>query len=1042
MEWTSSQKNAIDIPVSDIIVSAAAGSGKTAVMAERIINRLTGDNPTSIDRILVVTYTNAAASEIRDRVMKKILEKLSKDNSENLQKQLVLLNNAHFCTIHSFCLELIKKYFYLLGIDPSVKTGDEADISIILKEAVSNVVNEYLANGDEAFIKLIDAYAGGKEFIIENIILELYDFSRTMPYSSSWLDKLPESYLGDSDAASGFIVSCVRLAILYAIKEYEMAIKLIEESGTCDVWLSTIVNEKNQLENIVNSAVSYDDYYNSIKNMAYNTLTPAKNQDEVMKKRIKDCRDNAKSVARDDMLKYYLILSPENIKSDNLNIYPHILKLVEAVKLVGDEFSRLKREKNLVDFSDYEHMTLSLLADEDGNPSDIAYAVSADFDEIYVDEFQDCNNIQNEIFSLISGRIRNKPNLFCVGDMKQSIYKFRDANPLNFRRMCDAYTLYDGKTVNPSNKILLSTNFRSRPSILKFVNSVFSQLMSRECGELIYNEEEMLNPSSDFGFENPDADAIDIDIINISNDFGDGLGGEDKTIDKTEAEAIHIAQKIKKMVDEGYRLYNPKEKKYKEASYSDFVILLRGAKSSVGAYSKVFSRLAVPLYCDSNGYFEAEEIKFLINLLKIIDNPDDDIAIVSVMKNVIFSFDENELLEIRLGTSKNLSFYKCIMRYIKSSENALKQKLERFISMLEDYHQKSKYMETDVFLSYVLSDIDYFVYLSAFEDSKMRIENVRFLVQKAKNFENNNFKGIFSFIRYVENIKNSKSDDCAKTIGKDNDVVRLMSIHKSKGLEFPVVILAGTGKGYNLEDIKGTMVFHKDLGIGAESVYADKGYKLTSLNKVAIKHKIRYETASEELRVLYVALTRAVDKLIITGAVKNGSSFLNKVEKKASIQDYNINPYTVFKSSCFLETILLASARSEKCNLGGVNRGTIYADGIDFNISTININSLSLPENTKKAYDWQKEYDCVTESYDKISSVLDYKYPYAESSLVSGNISVTEIKKMNTESQGEDMFYDSINLKKPSYFSNSGRIYGAALGTLVHLCMEKLDFSH
>ena len=1042
MKWTQAQQNAIDIPVSNIIVSAAAGSGKTAVMAERIINRLTGDNPTDIDRILVVTYTNAAASEIKERVMKKILEKLSQGSNETLQKQLVLLSNAHFCTIHSFCLELIKKHFYMLGIDPAVKTGDEAEISLILKEAVSNVINSYLEDADDDFNKLINSYANGKEFIMENIILDLYKFSRTMPYSAKWLDELPKSYIENSKKAGDFIASCAYEALSYAVKEYEKAINLIEQTGTCEKWLSTIVYEKNEVNKILSLEKNYENYYNALKNMVFSSLPQTRNEDAIYKQKIKDCRDRAKGVINDDLLKYYFLLSPENIEEDNKNIYPYVVKLIEAVKKTGVEFSRLKKDKNLIDFSDYEHMVLSLLVNKDGTPSEIAYSVSNDFDEIYVDEFQDCNNIQNEIFSLISGAIRMKPNLFCVGDMKQSIYKFRDANPLNFRKMCDDYPLYNGDEVNYSNKILLNANFRSRPSILNFVNSVFSQLMSKECGELLYNQEEMLNPGAQFKSQNKDADIIDIDIIDEQNLFGDDAHDEENSLDKTEAEALHIAQKIKKMVDEEYRLYNSKAQCYKNAQYSDFVILLRSTKKYVASYEKVFSKLGIPLYCDSNGYFNTQEIEFLIYLLKIIDNPDDDIALVSVMKNPIFLFNENELLEIKLAGFKNASFYKCVKKYIKTTDSALKIKLNEFVLKLEDYHQKSKYMETDEFLSYVLSDINYLVYLSVFEDSKTRIENVNFLIQKAKSFEKNNFKGIFSFIKYVENIKGSKSDDCAKTIGEGDNVVRLMSIHKSKGLEFPVVILAGMGNGFNDQDIKRSVVFHKDFGIGADSIYANKGYKLQSLNKISIKHKIRYESVSEELRVLYVALTRPVDKLIITGTVKNGPKFLRGVEAKTSVQDYSISPYTVLKSSSFLEMILLASVRSAGCELGEIKDGLIFDDGIKYNICIKNMNTLSLPESTKKPSDWQKEFKTVTQNYENMRSFLNFEYPYKSSSSVSGNISVTEIKKMKMEQNGEDMLYDDVVLKKPTSFANSGKLYGSALGTLVHLCMEKLDFSN
>ena len=1042
MKWTTPQQNAINIPVSDIIVSAAAGSGKTAVMAERIINRLTGENPVDIDRILVVTYTNAAASEIRERVMKKILEKLSENSSETLQKQLILLNNAHFCTIHSFCLDLLKKYFYKLGIDPMVKTGDEADLEIMLQDSASNVIKEYFANNDEEFYELMNSYANGKEANMQNIILSLYKFSRTMPQSTKWLLNLPSFYSENCTDAEKQIVGFALMALEYVNNEYKKAVETISQTITCEKWLGVISSEQNATQKALKANKTYADFYNAIWGIEFKSLPPTKGENEKNKAYISACRDAAKKTINSLKEKLFGI-SPEFVAQDNANIYPKIKKLAEAVIKLGNEFDRIKRSKNTIDFSDYEHMTLSLLKNPDNSPSDIAFEISNQFDEIYVDEFQDCNNIQNEIFSLISGGIRNKPNLFCVGDMKQSIYKFRDANPLNFRKRCETSVLYDGKNTQSANKIFLNANFRSRDSVLCYVNSVFSQLMSEECGELCYTAHEALNYGGSFENVNPAIEEIEIDIINESNDFGQGFEMAKNHLDKTEAEAAHIASKIKEYIDSGYMLYNQKTKSTKKASYRDFVILLRSPKSAVSAYTKIFNEFGIPLYCDnSGGYFETDEVEFLINLLKITDNPDDDISLVTVMKNPIFGFNENTLLEIRLKGGKG-SFYSCIKKYIKENNNQTQIKLNNFLSLLDNYHLKSKYMESDEFIDYILSDLDYYVYLSAFPDSKIRKENVRFLIQRAKQFENNNFKGIFSFIKYVENIKDSKSDECAKTIGENDDVVRLMSIHKSKGLEFPVVILAGTGKQFNTQDIKNPLVIHKDSGVGADSVYPDKGYKLPSLNKISIKQKIKYETISEELRVLYVALTRPIEKLIITGTVKNGSSFLNSIERTLSVQKSSISPYIVAKAKNFLELIVMASMRSENCELAS-DKGilTPVSDNIKYNIKTINIGDITLCQKQTKPSDWQFAFDGVTKAHKDISSVLSFEYPHSPSSLISGNLTVTEIKRMNTQNENETTLFDEITLKKPANFAQNGKIYGNIMGTLIHLCMEKLDLTN
>ncbi len=1043
MKWTPEQERAINIPVSDTIISAAAGSGKTAVMAERIISRLTGDNPVDIDKILVCTYTNAAASEIKERVMKKIVEKLKSSNDDFLQRQLILINNAHFCTIHSFCLELIKKYFYVLDINPSVKTGDPTELDILLDKAAAQVIREYFDKADSDFIYLLSHYADSRETKLQKMVLDLYKFAKTMPDCDDMLLSLSDKYDGINADIESFVSDNILLSLSFAIDEYDHGIELLLKSGICEKWLVLFQNERDMLVDITKGSMDYDTLYNSVNSIKFATLPTYRltGDEGRLKNDIKKIRDKI----RDDVIKKlrekYLSIAPEFIRKDNLRIKPVVSKLAELVHETDIKYTEMKNTEGLIDFSDYEHMALKLLRNPDGSPSDIAYSVSAMFEEIYIDEYQDCNNIQNTIFSLISGEISGRPNMFCVGDMKQSIYKFRDANPLNFKKRCDISRLYTGGELHDSNKIFLNANFRSRPSILDFVNSVFYQIMSEKCGELSYDSNEALNAGGQFEDANSDIDFIDIDIINESDDFGDGIPSPKNSISKIDAEVSHIASKIKAYMDEGYLLYDRASGSHRAAKYSDIVILMRSPKAYTPSFERIFSKAGIPVYCDnSGGYFDTEEISFLISFLKIVDNPDDDIALAAVLKNPIFGFDENKLLRIRMGGGAG-SYYHCVKEYISRFNDRISEELKSFISLIDSLYRKSSYMPTDEFLSCIIRELDYYVYLSSFADYKLRKANVRFLLHKAKEFETNSYKGIYNFVRYIEGIKDDNKAECAKALSADDDVVRVMSIHKSKGLEFPIVFLSGLGKQYNMTDANKAYVIHKDFGIGLDFVYPEKAYKLTSINKLAIRQKIRLEAISEELRVLYVALTRPVEKLICTAVVKNGSALLNKLEQSLYNQPYRINPYLIMRSASFIELILLAAMRSTGFeSASGMCFKNPVSDGVKYNLTLKNISEISLEISEQSLVDIDSAFSEATENYDRLSCILGYKYPYAESSALPGNISVTEIKKLFAE-DSENKLYDDMKLVRPSNFGADIPISGSAKGTLMHFCMEKLEFS-
>ena len=1040
MKWTTEQENAINIPVSDIIVSAAAGSGKTAVMAERILKRLTEEPCVDIDRILVVTYTQAAASEIRERIMKKIVEKLDNDNgSAKLSDQLLKLPYAHISTIHGFCLDLIKKYFYILDIDPGVKIADDTQVSSLKKQCIDNVLTKHYTENDKVFLELISDYTDRYDTPVSDAVIKLYDFSRTMPEPEKWLKELSGQYESDSVYATDYIAKCASMAGKVALDEYSQAIKICEGKEDCTILKNFLEKEYNDVLCAISSE-NYKDMYESLSSLEFENWRLAKG-DSVVREECKAYRDNAKNIIKKNIIDKYLPYSPDDIKKDNEHVFKYVEKLVELSLEFSDVLWDAKKENNIIDFSDFEHLALKLLKNADNTPSDVAYSVSESFEEIYVDEFQDCNNIQNTIFNYISGAIRNKPNVFCVGDMKQSIYSFRDSNPLIFREKTEKFELYDGCECKRENKILLNCNFRSRKTILEFVNSIFSQIMSRECGDITYNSEERLNYGDGYAEVNRDTEFIDIDLVDSSNSFDDNINEsfDDDTSD-IEAEAIHVASKIKKMVSDGYVLFDSKEKQKRKAEYKDFAILMRGIKANGPIFEKALSDMGIPVYCDSGTpYFDTPEIKFLISFLKTVDNPDDDISLVAVMKNPFFGFDENELLTIRL-TNRRASYYECIKEYCKNHSGEIADRLNVFLETIGSYYEKSRYMDANEFLRYIIEDIRYFAYLSTFDDSKLKKANVRYFLHKAKDFETDGFKGIYSFVSYIENYSGANSKESAKVISENDNVVRIMTIHKSKGLEFPIVFLSCTGKMFNKQDTKSRFIFHKKYGIGVDSVYREISARFKTANKIASKLKMSYELISEELRVLYVALTRASEKLIITATVKNGTKLLSTCEKSLKNETAQINPYKIYSCNTFIQLILMGALR---CDGYPEHTSAISVIPGEFkiNLNLINKNTISINSKIESNICWKDLYDGPTQFYDKLKNRLSYEYPHIDSAVYPSNMTVTEVKRMHTESEDFYTPFDDVSLESPKYFGKSQKVFGKKLGTLIHLVMEKLDFS-
>ncbi len=1041
MEWTSEQKNAINMPVSDMIVSAAAGSGKTAVMAERILSRITGENDfVDIDRILVVTYTSAAASEIKERIMKRIMDKLEEGDNPRLSNQLIKLPYSHISTIHSFCLDLIHKYFYILGIDPQVKIADETEVQAMKKMCAEAVLDSHYDSDDALFKELISDYTIKNDKSFCELIILLYNYSRTMPNSETWLDGLRKAYEDDSHKALNTLLHFAKLASEHLLKQYDNIISFCSENNECELLVNFLKAEK---ENVYIASLK-DNYYDlkkAFEEIEYANWRLAKGPDEIRAIAHKK-RDELKKFVGEVILGKYLPLTKEDIISDNKRVIVYVDKFVELVKELGKNYDEMKREKNLIDFSDFEHMTLDLLCNPDGTPSDIAYMVSDNFDEIYIDEYQDCNNIQNKIFEYISGGLRGKPNVFCVGDMKQSIYGFRDSNPLLFRDKCEAFSMFDGVNVGKSNKIFLSKNFRSTSTILNFVNFIFSQIMSTDCGDLTYDDNEKLNYGANFRGDNEDISKIDLAIIDASNTFGDEYSTKAEMLSSIEAEAVYVGNKIKEYIFSGYKLYDQKSESFRTCDYKDMVVLVRSASGTASVFEKIFTQMGIPVYNDKGAsYFDTSEIKFLLSLLKIIDNPDDDIALLSVLKNPVFGFDENMFLKMRLSKMKS-SYYDCIKSYSKTESNELSKKIKAFLDLIDLYYEKSRYMDTDELLSYIINDLNFNTFLSLSKDSELKKTNVKFLLKKAREFEKNGYKGIYSFVRYIENYGAQKSVDSAKTISENDNVVRIMTIHKSKGLEFPIVFLSCLGKQFNMTDSREKIVLHRELGIGVESIYRQIGARFNTINMSAIKRKLVVESVSEQLRVLYVALTRAQQKLVLTSCVQKGAKLISDVEDLVSSADDTISPYLIYTANSFIKILLYAMVRAAKFPKNqSVKFKKIIDSGCNFNVDLINISDISIEKSENGHKNWQSYFDGVTDKFQLLDDELSYEYKYKKSSSLPSNMTVTEIKNLSGEDLGGFSIFDDVNLSKPSEFGRKNSFSGTKYGTLIHYVMEKLDIT-
>lgn len=1049
VNWTKEQKDAIYEKDSNILVAAAAGSGKTAVLVERIINKIITDK-IDIDRLLVVTFTNAAASEMRERVLDAIYKKLEENlEDEHLQRQITLLNKASICTIDSFCLEVVRNNFYELdNLSPNFRIADTTEIELLKQEVMEDIFENKYEEENKDFIKLINTYTSYRDDSpLKELILKVYSYIQSNPFPEKWLTEKIEMFNLSNKLEDDFsttpwgkeLLNEVEDELIDSIASLEAISKKMYGEPELEKFWQTIRNDIDMLQGLKNNLDGWDKAYQINQTLKFVTW-PRQKVESQIKDHAKQVRDDVKKKLS-KVLDKILIYDSKQANQDIYDMYETLQKLKDMILEFDQEFSKRKREKNIVDFNDIEHLALHvLLKEENGKikPSEVAKRYQEKYVEIAIDEYQDSNLVQEYILNSVS----QGNNIFMVGDVKQSIYKFRQAMPELFLDKYGKYKNKKDKQQEDNLKIQLFKNFRSRDNILQFTNLIFQDIMSSKLGDIEYNQEEYLNLGADYPAIEQDL-KTEINIIDLSEEqetegqnLEEPLDSEDaeERIEDIELEARFVANRIKKLVDEKFQVWDRKKNRYRDITYKDIVVLLRSTSNSAPIYEQEILGLDIPVFSDSSQeYLDSIEIQTIMSLLKVIDNPMQDIPLVTVLRSYIGKFTDDELVQIRLS-DKYDNFYTCMQKATIDVEKELKEKIVTFFDYLSKWRKEQEYLALDELIWKIYRDTGFYNYVGLMPNGELRQANLKMLFQKAKQYESANFKGLYNFINFIDKLRLSSGDlGSAKLIGEDDNVIRIMSIHKSKGLEFPVVFLSNAGKQFNLMDLNESVLLHQEMGIGAKYIDYDKQIQYDTLSKAAIKNKILMETLSEEMRILYVALTRAKEKLIITGIKKDyqkdSEKMLEQVERYSKCNE-KITPILVKKYKKYLDWILLVYYYEKDKTKEMINLKRYKKQDLLMGLKRKEKENINVTEILE-----EKEFDY--NQIQKIEKILNYSYPNQLATIIPTKTSVTNIKQM----QQEEVYESKIELPKPEFLKEEKeeKLTEVQKGTLIHLCLQKLD---
>ena len=899
-KWTPAQKSAIDTRDCNVLVSAAAGSGKTAVLVERIISMITDpDKNIDIDRLVVVTFTKAAAAQMKDKIRKALDSMLDENPGDvNLLRQITLLNNAQITTIDSFCLWIIRNHFPEVNLDPGFRIMDEGEKKLIENDVLEDVLEEFYAEADEEFFNLVDAFGMGRDDSgLVSIIDKIYRFSRSNPWIDEWFDECMLVYDDETydNPAIKELYDSIKNALLDYRDKYNRLVDICSEPAGPAAYTSALQSDLLGINEMINSQ-DFGELGRKIRTFSFEALSRKKDAgaDPDIKEYVKGQRKLFKDYIGRLNDKIFL-KDDEGIFADMQGAGIQIRTLLKVAKVYAKRVSEVKREKGIIDFNDMEHLALSILVKkEDGK---LVYTETADklanrFEEILIDEYQDSNQLQEVILNAVSKtRLSGENNnIYMVGDVKQSIYKFRLACPELFIEKYDTY----GET-GDNVRIELQKNFRSRENVLECANDVFSHIMNKNFSGIGYDESVRLNA----GFPYPEySDSNYGDEANKSTDVILISSENEEEATTRELEADRLAKLIEGIVASGINVYDSDENIYRPAEYRDIVILTRSVTGWADTFADALMDRGIPAYTDSStGYFSVREIQVILSMLTIVDNPVQEISLAAAMMSYFGGFTAAELGMVRkLGreyVDKNV--HNNLYEHLKAvalldgarkmhgaDVKQLSGKCALFLAKLTEYRDKSSVESLYDLCWEMIYDSGYYDYVGTMPVGAQRQANLNVLLERAAGYGKSSYSGLFNFLRYIERLKKFDEDFAEGAASLDNEnLVRIMSIHKSKGLEFPIVILAGAHKNINFMDATAPVLVDQNLGIAVDYVDLERRTKTPTIIKDAMARRIVRESIAEEERLLYVAMTRAREKLIITGVVKDADKTLDKYRESA-----------------------------------------------------------------------------------------------------------------------------------------------------------------
>ena len=1079
VSWTTEQQQVIDLRNRNILVSAAAGSGKTAVLVERIVKIITDKNhPVDIDHLLIVTFTNAAAAEMWERIGNAIEKALDEQpGNEHLLRQLTLIHNAQITTIDSFCLYVVRNHFHEINLEPNFRIGDEGELKLLREDVLGRVLEQNYEEPSEAFSDFVEGYASGRtDAALNEMILQLYEFSRSYPWPEKWLDSFVGIYRIENreelDRAEW--LAPLTENICFVLKDCEQllrqALAVTQQDDGPDMYEKAVRSDLEKYESL-SKLTSFCELSGALSDIKYDRLASSRGfeGDPDKLELVKSLREQAKDVVK-KLCRQYFFCSPEMMIGQLERTEPMLEEVVRLTKQFADEFAAAKRRKNLVDFHDVEHFALQILVDEETEKAKKTAEEFRDtFEEIMIDEYQDSNEVQETLLRSISREERGENNIFMVGDVKQSIYRFRLARPELFMKKYDSYSLEESTT----QRIDLHKNFRSREEVLTCTNDIFYKIMARSLGNVEYDAEAALYPGASYPVS---ADFIPEILLADSNDE---LLEDTELTDKKTLEAKIVAEEIKHLM-KTQPVTDKAAGTLRAAHYSDIVILLRSLSGWADSLVEVLNENGIPAHTvSSTGYFSTVEVQTVLSMLRLLDNPRQDIPMAAVLRSPMAGLTDEELAVLRLEDG-SVPFHEAVLELaeglyeeggqieISNSEEDQKQgrnadektenhiettahrKLLKFYKKYRQLRQLVPDTPIHELIEIILRETGYGHYVAAMPAGSRRTANLNMLLEKAAAYEKTSYKGLFHFVRYIDELQKYDVDfGEADMVGENEDVVRIMSIHKSKGLEFPIVIVSGMGKNFNKQDTRSKMVLHPELGIGLDYMDGKKRIKSPTIAKKAIAKQIELENLGEELRVLYVALTRAKEKLILTGTLKDAPEKLEFFRQQANLSkaaDRPLSYLTREGASGYLDWILPAVlSYGDKYPVRIVEAAELVLDEVE--------NQLEQNEDLTERIGEIKAAD--PQLVGQLKQRFSQRYPYQVDVLRKNKYSVSELKhramREKFEAEQEEtipaFLEEPVTPTIPLFIQRQGSVEqetpnrGALRGTAVHRVMECYDFA-